>query len=194
MARVTSLCVYCASSIKVDAAYRDAATRLGTLLGENGIRLVFGGGRVGLMGLLADAALAAGSEVIGVIPEHLHKAEVGHEGVTELHIVDNMHVRKELMFRLSDAIAVLPGGLGTLDETFEIITWRQLELHDKPIVLVNVEGYWQPFLDLVSHVCETGFASHSAKRLFSVTDSVEDLFATIDTMPEPQIPASLDRL
>lgn len=194
MARVTSLCVYCASSIHVDAAYREAAVRLGTILGQRGIRLVFGGGRVGLMGLLADAALAAGGEVIGVIPKHLDEAEIGHQGVTKLHIVDNMHVRKEMMFRLCDAIAVLPGGLGTLDETFEIITWRQLGLHDKPVMIVNVGEYWQPLLALINHVCDTGFAGPQVKELFAVTDSVDDLLPAIEAMPEPQLKASIERL
>ncbi len=194
MAKVSSICVYCASSIHVDQAYRDAAVRLGGILAERGVTLVFGGGRVGLMGLLADAVMAGGGEVIGVIPRHLEEEEVGHHGVTKLHIVDNMHVRKEMMFRLADAFAVLPGGLGTLEETFEIITWRQLSLHDKPIVIVDVAGFWQPLLRLVDHVCETGFASPLARDLFTTVADVDQLLPTIDAMPEPQLRPSLDRL
>lgn len=191
---MTSLCVYCASSIRVDDVYKNAATELGQLLGERGIRLVFGGGRVGLMGLMADAAMKAGGEVVGVIPRHLEDAEVGHRGISELHIVDNMHVRKEMMFRLADAVAVLPGGLGTLDETFEIITWRQLGLHDKPIVMVDIEGFWQPFLDLVDHVCDKGFASPRVRSLFTTVKRVDQLLATIESLPAPSIGAAVERL
>ncbi len=191
---MTSLCVYCASSIRVDDVYKNAATELGQLLGERGIRLVFGGGRVGLMGLMADAAMKAGGEVVGVIPRHLEDAEVGHRGISELHIVDNMHVRKEMMFRLADAIAVLPGGLGTLDETFEIITWRQLRLHDKPIVIVDIEGFWQPFLDLVDHVCDKGFASPQVRDLFTTVQRIDQLLPTIESLPAPRIGAAVERL
>jgi uncharacterized protein (TIGR00730 family) len=194
MARVTSLCVYCASSIKVDRAYQEAAIELGTIMAQQGVRLVFGGGRVGLMGLLADAVMAGGGEVVGVIPRHLDEAEIGHQGVTELHIVDNMHVRKEMMFRLADAVAVLPGGLGTLDETFEMITWRQLGLHDKPIVIVDVGGFWQPFIDLVNHVCDTGFASPKARELFATVASVNELLPAIRALPEPKVAPFLDRI
>lgn len=194
MATVTSLCVYCASSIRVDDVYKNAATELGQLLGERGIRLVFGGGRVGLMGLMADAAMKAGGEVVGVIPRHLEDAEVGHRGISELHIVENMHVRKEMMFRLADAVAVLPGGLGTLDETFEIITWRQLRLHDKPIVIVDIEGFWQPFLDLVDHVCDKGFASPQVRDLFTTVQRIDQLLPTIESLPAPRIGAAVERL
>lgn len=149
---------------------------------------------MGLMGLLADAVMAGGGEVVGVIPRHLNEAEIGHQGLTELHIVDNMHVRKEMMFRLADAVAVLPGGLGTLDETFEMITWRQLRLHDKPILIVDVGGFWQPFLDLVDHVCDTGFASPKARELFTVVASVDELLPTIHALPEPKVEPFLDRV
>ena len=163
-------------------------------MAQQGVRLVFGGGRVGLMGLLADAVMAGGGEVVGVIPRHLDEAEIGHQGVTELHIVDNMHVRKEMMFRLADAVAVLPGGLGTLDETFEMITWRQLGLHDKPIVIVDVGGFWQPFIDLVNHVCDTGFASPKARELFATVASVNELLPAIRALPEPKVAPFLDRI
>ncbi len=163
-------------------------------MAKQGIRLVFGGGRVGLMGLLADAVMAGGGEVIGVIPRHLEEVEVGHHAITELHVVDNMHLRKEMMFRMADAIAVLPGGLGTLDETFEMITWRQLELHDKPILIVDVAGFWQPFLKLVNHICDTGFASPTACELFATVTSVEELLPTIHALPEPRVTPFLDRL
>ncbi len=185
MAKLTSLCVYCGSSDRVDPDHRRAASTLGRLLGENGIRLVYGGGRIGLMGLAADAALTAGGEVTGIIPYHLHDVEVGHKGVTELIVTDSMHQRKQRMFELSDAFAILPGGLGTLDETFEILTWKQLKLHDKPVILVNHKGYWQPFLDMVDHVIEQGFSRPSVREFFTVVDRVEDVIAAIEAAPAP---------
>ena len=128
MAQIRSLCVYCGSSGAVDEKYRAAATELGGRLAAAGIELVYGGGRIGLMGLLADAALAGGGRVVGVIPERLRDAELAHQGATELLIAASMHDRKRLMAERADAFAVLPGGTGTLDETFEILTWRQLEI------------------------------------------------------------------
>src|SRR3546814_324213 len=156
MEPISSLCVYCGSAVGLDPAHRESAARLGQIMAENRIRLVYGGGRIGLMGVVADAVLASGGTAVGVIPEFLETREVGHQGVNDLHVVDSMHSRKNLMFEMSDAFAVLPGGFGTLDEAFEIITWRQLKLHDKPIVMIDVDGYWQPFLRLVDHVLGRG--------------------------------------
>ncbi len=149
MATVRSLCVYCGASDRVDAAYRQAAADLGTRLAEAGIELVYGGGRIGLMGRLADAARLGGGRVTGIIPAHLHDREIGHHGISELIVVGSMHERKHLMFERADAFAVLPGGIGTIEEAFEIITWKQLRLHDKPIVLVDIAGYWREFRALV---------------------------------------------
>ncbi len=146
------------------------------------------------MGLLADAALDAGGEVIGVIPRHLDEIEVGHHTVTKLHVVDNMHVRKELMFRLSDGFVILPGGLGTLDETFEIITWKQLHLHDKPVVIVNTDGYWTPLLDLIDHISAKGFMRDGREPFFRVVDSVDEVLPTLAAAPEPQIAPEIDRI
>jgi hypothetical protein len=187
MAVVKSICVYCGSSGRVDEVYRAAATRFGVLLAKAGIELVYGGGRVGLMGLLADAALASGGRVTGIIPVHLHDKEVGHTGLSELVIVDNMHERKRRMFELADAFVVLPGGLGTLDETLEIITWKQLELHDKPVVLVDVAGYWTPLLELIEHAVVSGFAARRALNLYRVAQRVEDVLPTLAAAPEPQL-------
>ncbi len=189
MTALTSLCVYCGSSAGVDPAHRAAAERLGRLMAERGVRLVFGGGRIGLMGVLADAVLAAGGHVTGIIPGHIEEREIGHQQVTELLIVDNMHERKHKMFELADAFAVLPGGLGTLDETFEIITWRQLGLHDKPIVLIDNAGYWAPLKRLFEHVIAGGFADESARRLYQFIDSVDDVFDAVAEAPAPAIPA-----
>ena len=185
MTALTSLCVYCGSSNGVDRSHRDEAARLGRLMAERGVRLVFGGGNIGLMGALAQAALDAGGRVTGVIPRHLADREVAHPDVTELIVVDSMHERKLRMFQLADAFAVLAGGLGTLDETFEIITWRQLGLHDKPIVLVDCAGYWAPLLRLLDHVAASGFADAGASRLFTVVERVDDVFAAIDAAAPP---------
>src|SRR4051812_28646019 len=157
MSQVRAVCVYCGSSGKVADAYKTAAHELGIRLGSEGLRLVYGGGRVGLMGIVADASLSVGGEVIGIIPEHIQKLEVDHGGLTELHVVDSMHTRKRMMVERSDAFVVLPGGLGTLDEMFEIITWRQLRLHDKPVVIVNIAGYWDPLKILLAHLRDSGF-------------------------------------
>jgi uncharacterized protein (TIGR00730 family) len=159
MQRIQSLCVYCGSAGAVDQRYRDAAVELGTALAAHGIKLVYGGGQRGLMGLLADAALAAGGRVMGIIPEAMRAAEGAHEGATELVVVDTMHERKRLMAEQADAFAILPGGVGTLDETFEILSWRQLRLHDKAIFLVDVAGYWRPLRALLDHIVAAGFAA-----------------------------------
>lgn len=185
MPKIRSLCVYCSASARVAQVHRDAAARLGRLLAEAKIRLVFGGGRVGLMGILADAALAAGGEVVGIIPEHLDRLEVGHRGTSELLVVGSMHERKQKMADLSDGFAVLPGGLGTLDETFEIVTWKQLRLHDKPIVLVDVAGYWKPLSAMVEHMITEGFVQPAHRRLFGVVDKVEDVIPALEAMPAP---------
>lgn len=194
MARLRSLCVYCGSSNRVAARHQEAAARLGRQLAEAGIRLVYGGGRVGLMGVIADAAIAAGGEVIGIIPEHLNSVEVGHQQVSELIVVRSMHERKALMFEMADAFAVLPGGIGTLDETFEIVTWRQLRLHDKPVVLVDDGGYWQPFLGLIDHIVATGFARPQIRKLFTVVGSVDDVIPTVRAAPAPAEPEHAERL
>ena len=144
MTERTSLCVYCGSSRGLDLGHVDCATRLGRGAARRGIRLVFGGGHVGLMGAVADAALAAGGEVIGVIPQSLMVKEVGHDRLTRLEVVDSMHTRKARMEQLSDAFCALPGGFGTLDELFEIVTWRQLGFHDKPVFLLNQDDFWRP--------------------------------------------------
>ncbi len=193
MTALTSLCVYCGSSSGVDRSHRDAAARLGRLMAERGVRLVFGGGNIGLMGALADAALAAGGSVTGVIPDHLKNEEVAHPDLTELIVVDSMHERKLRMFQLADAFAVMAGGLGTLDEAFEIITWRQLGLHDKPIVLVDDAGYWAPLRLLIDHVVASGFAGRGVARLFTVVERVDDVFAALAAAAEA-VPSAQNEL
>ena len=194
MTPLASLCVYCGSAVGFAPRHRDAARRLGQSMAENGIRLVYGGGGIGLMGVVADAVLAGGGSVVGVIPDFLESRELGHRGLNWLHVVDSMHARKNLMEQLSDAFAVLPGGFGTLDETFEILTWRQLRLHDKPIVLINLDGYWTPLLRLVDHVVAEGFARSESRRLFTVVERVEDVIAVLRRAPEPVIEDAPERL
>lgn len=154
--QLKSLCVFCGASPGADPRHREAAARLGRLLAKDRIRLVYGGGELGVMGALAEAVMESGGSVTGIIPEHLTRVEKAFTGASELHVVDSMHTRKRMMFDLSDAFAVLPGGMGTLDETFEILTWKQLKLHNKPIVLANLQGYWDPWLGMAEHIMEHG--------------------------------------
>lgn len=184
---ISSLCVYCGSHLPDDAAHRTAATDLGAGLARRGMRLVYGGGHVGMMGLVADAALAAGGEVVGVIPDFLKAREVHHQGVREMITVDSMHARKQRMFELADAFAVLPGGTGTLDETIEIITWKQLSLHAKPIFLVDVGGYWKPFRDLLAAAADAGYVAPATFDLFATVADIDALFAALAVAaPEPR--------
>lgn len=188
-----SICVYCGSRKGDDPSLQAAAKLFGRLVAQAGLKLVYGGGRVGLMGVVADAALAAGGKVVGIIPEHLNSVEIGHQHVTELRVVPNMHERKHLMFEMSDAFVILPGGIGTLDEAFEIITWRQLHLHDKPVILVDCAGYWRPFLDLIDHIIAQGFASAAIRRLFQVVGRVEDVIPALQVAPAPREPEHAER-
>jgi uncharacterized protein (TIGR00730 family) len=179
MRHVGRLCVYCGSAVGGDRRYREAARELGEALGLAGIELVYGGGRVGLMGILADAVLNAGGRVIGVIPERLRDAELAHQDASELVIASSMHDRKRLMAERADAFAVLPGGIGTLDEMFEMLTWRHLELHDKPIFLVDVAGYWRPLRDLLDHLAAHRFTAQVVPRLLEIVPDVEGLMAVL---------------
>jgi uncharacterized protein (TIGR00730 family) len=183
MKKIRRLCVYCGSSGAVEPQFREAASELGAHLGAAGIELIYGGGRVGLMGLLADAALTAGGKVTGIIPARLLRAEVAHRGVTELIAVESMHDRKRLMAETADAFAVLPGGIGTLDELFETLSWKQLELHDKPILLVDIGGYWAPLRALLDHIVVNGFARPQTRRLLHVVPSVSALMAALSEEP-----------
>jgi uncharacterized protein (TIGR00730 family) len=149
--RFSALCVFCGSNSGADFAYAESARRLGRLLADRGITVVYGGGRVGLMGALADAALEAGGRVIGVIPEALRRREVAHQSLTELHVVHTMHERKQLMADLSDGFVAMPGGFGTFEEFCEVLTWSQLGMHAKPCGLLNVKGYYSGLLELFDH-------------------------------------------
>lgn len=183
MANIRSLCVYCGSSDRGSPAHHDAAERLGKVLARAGIRLVYGGGRIGMMGRIADAVLRGGGEVVGIIPQFLEQVEVGHSGVTQLIVTDNMHDRKQKMAELSDAFLIMPGGLGTLDETFEILTWKQLGLHEKPVVIADIDGYWRHLVDLIDHMIAQSYASPENRALFRVIDSIDELLPALSAMP-----------
>jgi uncharacterized protein (TIGR00730 family) len=183
-----SLCVFCGSATGNDVKHTAAARILGQRLADAKINLIYGGGRIGLMGVLAESVVAAGGYAVGIIPRHLQEAEVAFDDVSELIVVEDMHTRKRAMFDRADAFCVLPGGLGTLDETFEIMTWKQLGLHKKPIIIANLEGYWSPWLGLIDHVIGAGFSRPSVRGLFSVVDKIEDILPTVarDLVPPAQ--------
>jgi hypothetical protein len=187
MPRIRSIAVFCGSQRGNDPAFAEAARALGCGLADAGVRLVYGGGRVGLMGVLANAALAGGGEVVGVIPDFLMRREVAHPGVTELLNANSMHSRKQRMFELSDAFVSLPGGLGTLDETIEIITWHQLGLHHKPVLVCDVAGSAEPLLAAIDAAIARGFASPQARALFEVlvgVPAVLDRIQHLSVQPE----------
>jgi uncharacterized protein (TIGR00730 family) len=180
-----SVCVYCGSSTGDRNDYSDAARELGTLLARRGIGLVFGGGSVGLMGVLADAALATGGKVTGVIPHGLRTEELAHEGVSEMITVDSMHARKQRMVELSDAFIAMPGGIGTLDELFETFTWLQLGIHSKPVGLLNVAGYYDPLLAFLRQMSDRQFLSEKHLACLAVDPDAEQLLAQLGTFRKP---------
>jgi uncharacterized protein (TIGR00730 family) len=175
-----SVAVYCGSRFGDRPAFADAARALGRLLAERGACVVYGGGRVGLMGTVADAALAAGGRVVGVIPQALMDREVGHAGLTELHVVQTMHERKQLMAERADAFVALPGGIGTLEEIYEVWSWQQLGYHDKPVALLNVDGYYDPLLEFMRVSHERGFVSAPQFHALLVDDDAARLLTRID--------------
>jgi uncharacterized protein (TIGR00730 family) len=188
-----SVCVFCGSSTGGNAAYTEAARSLGTTLAEANIRLVFGGGHVGLMGVISNAALAAGGEVIGVIPKFLVERELAHEGLSDLRIVGSMHERKALMSDLSEGFIALPGGTGTLEEFFEVLTWAQLGEHEKPCGLLNVAGYYDPLLTAFDRMVEADFLSESNRNLLLVEDDPERLLQRFDHYEPPKTVKWIDR-
>lgn len=170
-----SICVFCGARMGNIPAFEQAAQDLGEILAKNSWRLVYGAGDIGLMGAVANSAQASGASTFGVIPEHLMQREVGKQDVDRFIVTDDMHSRKKLMFINSDAVVLLPGGAGSLDEFFEVLTWAQLGLHSRPIIVANIEGYWQPMLTMVDHVIASGFADASLRSLFCVTHTVDEI-------------------
>ncbi|MFO0723223.1 MAG: TIGR00730 family Rossman fold protein [Myxococcota bacterium] len=179
------ICVFCGGSPGKDPVYARAATSLGAFLAERGIGVVTGGGKIGLMGAVADGALDKGGEVIGVIPEKLKEMEVAHDGLTQLHVVEGMHARKAMMARISDGFIALPGGWGTMEEVFEVTTWAQLNYHHKPVGLLNVLGYFDHLRRFIDHAVESGFIRSVHKNLIQVSDEPGDL---LDSMARAEVP------
>jgi uncharacterized protein (TIGR00730 family) len=183
MHEIYSVAVFCGSRLGADPAFAGAAQDLGAGLAEAGIRLVYGGGGNGMMGVLADAVLNAGGSVLGVIPDFLTKLEVAHPGLTEMTVTDSMHTRKRLMAEAADAFVALPGGIGTMDETIEIISWRQLRLHGKPIYICDIAGSAAPLVAAIDNMIAQGFAPAEARGLFTVVDGVADLLRLLGRAP-----------
>ena len=176
-----SVCVYCGSRPGTNPAHLVAASETGTALARAGYRLVYGAGDIGLMGAVARAAQAQGGQTLGVIPVHLLQREVAKRDLTSFVITEDMHERKKVMFMNADAIVTLPGGPGSLDELFEVLTWRQLGLHRKPVILLNSAGYWNPLLDLIDHVITQGFADHGFRDYITAVPDVPAMISALDT-------------
>ncbi len=185
MKEISSLCVFCGSRTGNDPAHAETARQLGEAIAFRQIRLVYGGGRIGLMGIVAGAVFKGGGQITGIIPDFLMHMEIGNDQVGDLIITDSMHSRKAKMFELSDAAIILPGGIGTLEEAFEIITWKQLRQHDKPIILVDVNDYWTPFTKLIEDIIEGGFAHEKVLELYTVVNCVDEIFPALVNAPEP---------
>ncbi len=190
---LNSLCVYCGSSPGEKPEYAKTAHSLGKFLGEHGIRLVYGGGNVGLMGAVADGALEAGGEVVGVIPHALREKELAHSGLTELHSVSSMHERKTMMAELSDAFVALPGGIGTLEEIFEVYTWTQLGFHAKPCAFLNVSGYFDPLFEFLNRMVEQRFLKQEHLECLLTANSFENLVRRISEFEVGAIDKWIDR-
>ncbi len=185
MSNIRAVAVFCGSKTGNDPAFASTASRLGATLAEAEVRLVYGGGGIGLMGILADAVLAGGGQVTGVIPEFLMKHEVGKRDLSEMIVVPSMHDRKRRMFELSDGFVVLPGGIGTLEEAIEIITWKQLQLHAKPVAVIDIAGYWAPLAALVRQMISAGFAHPGVMDLFTLVDDADSVLEALDNAPAP---------
>jgi uncharacterized protein (TIGR00730 family) len=192
---LSSICVFCGARFGLDPSARDIAARLGEMLAHEKITVVYGGGGVGLMGLMANAALRAGGKVVGIIPRFLLKREAGHPALSETVVVETMHQRKLQMFERSEAIVVLPGGIGTLEEFFEVLSWRTLGLHAKPIVIVDQGGYWKPLAALLKAVVDGGFADEAYLDHVAFVSGLEQVLPAIAAMPRKPSPEKpLDRL
>ena len=188
-----SVCVFCGASPGARAIYHEAAAQLGRHIAERGLTLVYGGGAVGLMGVVADAALTAGGEVIGIIPQSLERAEIGHKGLTRLEVVDGMHARKARMAELAEAFIALPGGLGTLEELFEVWTWGQLGYHAKPLGLLEVDGFYARLTDFLDHLVAERFVREQHRAILQVSASPAELLARMDAWQPTAAPKWVDR-
>ena len=187
MNKIKSLCVFCGSRVGARPEFEIAARELGHAIADRGINLVYGAGDIGLMSVVARAVLENNGKVTGIIPQFIQDFEVGSPGKIELIVVNSMHERKSTMFQRSDAFVALPGGLGTLDETIEMITWKQLQQHKKPVVLFDIMKYWKPFQELVQAVVDDGFGHDEINKLFSVVNNVEGVFEALKDPPKAGI-------
>lgn len=188
-----SVCVFCGASPGARPIYHEAAAQLGRHIAERGLTLVYGGGAVGLMGVVADAALAAGGEVIGIIPQSLERAEIGHKGLTRLEVVDGMHARKARMAELADAFIALPGGLGTLEELFEVWTWGQLGYHAKPLGLLEINGFYSKLGDFLDHLVAERFVRAQHREMLQIADSPQALVDALAAWRPTVAPKWVDR-
>ena len=192
--KIKSICLFCGSSPGMDPAFKLAAAQLGATLAQNNIRLVYGGGHVGLMGVAADACLSAGGEVVGVIPRKLMEKEVGHAGLTQLHVVETMHERKALMTQLCDGFIALPGGYGTLDELFEALTWQQLAYHLLPVGMLNVSGFFDHLVQFLDHARDQRLLRDAHRDSLIVDNDLSSLIARMQRFVPPNNEKWLDRV
>ncbi len=190
---LTSVCVFCGASSGNNPVYREAAITLGRTLAERKLTLVYGGGAVGLMGIVADAVLEAGGEVIGIIPHSLNDLEIGHKGLTRLEVVDGMHARKARMAELADAFIALPGGLGTLEELFEVWTWGQLGYHGKPLGLLEVNGFYSKLTGFLDHLVQENFVREQHRSMLQVNESASGLLDALDAWRPTVLPKWTDK-
>jgi len=187
------ICVFCGSNPGRDPVYMETAEKVGLFLAENGVELVFGGGRVGLMGKIADTVMENGGSVIGIIPKSLSDKEVAHQGLTELHIVDSMHTRKAMMEDLSDGFIALPGGFGTFEELCEIITWAQLGFHEKPCGFLNVNGYYDPLVELFDKATDQQFVRPKHRELVIIESDIKSMFQKMQDYKPPELEKWLEK-
>lgn len=183
-----NILVYCGASVGFDEIYKNTAIAAGKLLVEKNKTLVYGAGSIGIMGIIADAVLENGGEVIGVIPSFMEKFEVQHKGLTQIHVVETMHQRKHLMAEISDAVVALPGGWGTLDELFEILTWKQLGLHQMPVGLLNVNGFYDPLIEMIHKMVKEGFLKQTNLDMLMIDDNLESLLNRMEQAEYPDFP------
>lgn len=174
-----SVCVFCGASNNVDQRFLDEGHKLGAMLAKENIQFVYGGADCGVMGAIANGVLENGGKALGVFPRVLDGLEEAHKGLSETIIVDDMHTRKMIMFERSDSFIVMPGGFGTMDETFEVITWKQLETHEKPIVIYNFEGYWDHWVAFTEHIIKSGFASEKTRSLYDVENTLDGVLSKV---------------
>ncbi|MFW6413108.1 MAG: TIGR00730 family Rossman fold protein [Oceanicaulis sp.] len=191
--KLESICVYCGSNTGAAPSYVDAARAMGRTLAERGVRLVYGGGQVGLMGVVADACLEAGGRVVGVIPNFLHQKEVAHPRVDDMRIVTSMHERKLMMAEESDAFVAMPGGLGTMEELFEVWTWSQLGRHEKPVGVLNVNGYYDGLMDFLDHMRGEGFVEAKHRGMLKCAETPDAIVDALEAYEFPGMIATLER-